>query len=73
VKILKIVEHIHERIAKKRENFVQKVGLNLVKTYDLITFEYLNVRWMIKNHYLAKHIAGESWSKLIAITTCKAE
>jgi putative transposase len=35
---LKIVEHIHERIFNKREYFVQKVSLNLVRTYDLIPF-----------------------------------
>jgi len=40
----KIVEHINEGISNKREDFVQKVSLNLVRTYDLITFEDLNVK-----------------------------
>jgi putative transposase len=43
-KALKIVEHINARISNKREDFVQKVSLNLVRTYDLITFEDLNVK-----------------------------
>jgi putative transposase len=72
-KALKIVEHIHERISNKREDFVQKVSLNLVRTYDLITFEDLNVKGIIKNHCLAKNIADASWSKLITITTYKAK
>jgi putative transposase len=73
VKTLQIVEHIHERIANKRENFVQKISLNLLKAYDLITFEDLDVKGMTKNHCLANDIAGESWSKLITITTYKTE
>jgi putative transposase len=72
-KALKIVEHIHAKISNKREDFVQKVSLNLVRAYDLITFEDLNIRGMIKNHCLAKHIADVAWSKLISITTYKAE
>jgi len=70
---LKIVQHIHERISNKREDFIQKISLNLVKDYDVISFEDLNVKGMIKNHNLAKHIADVAWSKLITITTYKAE
>ncbi len=71
-KALKIVEHIHEKISNKREDFVQKVSPNLVRAYDLITFEDLNIKGMIKNHCLAKHIADVAWSKLITVTTYKA-
>lgn len=70
---LKVVEHIHERVSNKREDFVQKVSLSLVRAYDLITFEDLNVKVMTKNHCLAKHIADAAWSKLITTTTYKAE
>jgi putative transposase len=55
-----MVEHIHERISNKREDFVQKVNLNLAKTSDLMTFEDLNVKGMTKNHCLAKNIADAS-------------
>jgi putative transposase len=72
-KALKAVQHVHERIANKREDFVQKVSLDLVRAYDLITFEDLNIRGMIKNHCLAKHIADAAWSKLITLTSYKAE
>jgi len=44
---LKIVEHIHEIISNKCEYFVQKASFNLVRTYDLITFEDLNVKGII--------------------------
>lgn len=72
-KALKIVQHLHERISNKREDFIQKISLDLVKNYDLITFEDMNVKNMVQNHNLAKHIADVAWSKLITITTYKAE
>ena len=55
-----IVENLHERISNKREDFVQKVSLNLVRTFDLMISEDLNVKGMTKNHCLAKNIADAS-------------
>ena len=70
---LKLVHRVHERITNKRDDFVQKVSSDLVKTYDLIVFEYLNIKGMVKNHCLAKHITDAAWNKLIAATSYKAE
>ncbi|MDD3042966.1 MAG: transposase [Methanosarcinaceae archaeon] len=61
-KALKAVQRVHERIVNKREDFVQKVSLDLVRAYDLIAFEDLNIKNMIKNHCLAKHIADVAWN-----------
>jgi len=65
--------YVHERITNKRGDFVQKVSSDLVKTYDLIVFEDLNIKGMVKNHCLAKHITDAAWNKLIAATSYKAE
>jgi putative transposase len=43
------------------------------KEDDLIAFEDLNIRGMVKNHCLAKHIADAAWNKLITATSYKAE
>jgi putative transposase len=72
-KALKVVHRVHERITNKRDDFVQKVSSDLVITYDLIVFEDLNIKGMVKNHCLAKHIADAAWNKLIAATSYKAE
>jgi len=70
---LKVVHRVHERIANKREDFVQKLSLSLVKSYDLIVFEDLYIKIMVKNHCLAKHIADAAWNKLVITTSYKAE
>lgn len=72
-KALKAVQRVYERISNKREDFIQKVSLNLVKNYDLIIFEDLNIKDMIKNHKLSKHIADAAWNKLVITTSYKAE
>jgi putative transposase len=70
---LKVVHRVHERITNKRDDFVQKLSLKLVESYDVIAFEDLNIRGMVKNHCLAKHIADAAWNKLIITTSYKAE
>ncbi len=72
-KALKVVHRVHERITRKRDDFVKKLSLKLVKSYDLIAFEDLNIKGMVKNHCLAKHIADAAWNKLITTTSYKAE
>lgn len=47
-KALKAVQRVHEKIANKRDDFVQKMSLGLIRTYDLITFEDLNVKGVTK-------------------------
>ena len=68
-----MVHKVHERIANKRDDFVQKLSLKLVKAYDLIAFEDLNIKGLVKNHCLAKHIADAAWNKLVTTTSYKAE
>lgn len=72
-KRLKVVQHIHERIANKRKDFIHKVSRFLVNKYDVIVFEDLTIKNMLKNHCLAKAIADVSWGTLVNITTSKAE
>jgi len=72
-KVLNVVHRVHERITNKRNDFTQKVSSDLVKTYDLIVFEDLNIKGMIKNHCLSNHISDVAWNKLITTTSYKAE
>ena len=63
----------HKKVKDQREDFAHKLSNRLVQNNDLIVFEDLNIRNMVKNHYLAKSIADASWNTLIQYTTYKAE
>ena len=67
------VAKVHRRIRRQRTDFLHKLSTNLVKNYGVIVFEDLNIRGMLKNHCLAKHISDASWNQLISLTQNKAE
>lgn len=51
----------HEYIANCRKDYLHKISLFLVKNYDIICTETLQVKNMVKNHKLAKAINNVSW------------
>ena len=67
------VAKIHEKIASCRLDTLHKVSHQLVKENDLIVCEDLNVKGMIKNHKLSKHIADTSWSNFVTLLQYKCD
>ena len=67
------VAKVHRRIRRQRSDFLHKLSTNFVNNYGIITFEDLNIKGMLKNHCLAKHISDASWNQLISLTQNKAE
>ena len=67
------VTKIHRKIERQRDDFSHKLSRNLVEHHDLVVFEDLNIKNMVKNHHLAKSIGDASWNRIVQYTMYKAE
>ena len=67
------VAKIQERIANSRNDNIHKVSLDLIRKYDVICIEDLNVKGMVRNHRLAKHIQDCAWGTFVSYLQYKAD
>ncbi|NEN88531.1 MAG: IS200/IS605 family element transposase accessory protein TnpB [Okeania sp. SIO3H1] len=69
---LKIAK-LHAKIKDIRTDFLYKLSTDLVKKYDTIVLEDLNVSGMVKNPKLAKAISDLGWRQFRTLTEAKCE
>ncbi len=67
------VARVHRKIRNQRKDFAHKTSRMLITRFDLIGFENLNTRGMVRNHHLAKSISDAGWGQLQNFTAYKAE
>ena len=67
------VARLHEKVANQRRDFHHKLSSTLVGEYGAIYLEDLNVRGMVRNRRLAKHISDAGWSQFATQLAYKGE
>ncbi|HAG85774.1 MAG TPA: transposase, partial [Cyanobacteria bacterium UBA12227] len=50
----------HLKVNRQREEFVKRVALRLIQFLDLVAYENLNVKGLVRNRHLAKSISDSA-------------
>lgn len=67
------VAKCYRNISNQRNDFLHKLSTHLVRNYDVICLEDLNVKGMEQNHHLARAIQGAAWSEFVRQLEYKSE
>ncbi len=71
-KAVKLLAKAHQKVRRQRQDFQHKTALHLVRHYDTIYHEDLQVTNMVRNPHLAKSIGDAGWSGFLTIFAFKA-
>ena len=71
-KAICLLAKAHLKVKRQRQDFHHKVARQLMRTYDVIYLEDLQVANMVRNHRLAKSVSDAGWAAFRTILACKA-
>jgi putative transposase len=71
-KAVRVLAKAHQTVRRQRTDYHHKTALTLVRQYDTIYHEDLQVRNMVQNHHLAKSISDAGWGAFLSILSFKA-
>jgi len=60
------------KVANQRQDFLHKLSHEITQKYKTISIEKLNIKGMVRNHCLAKHIHDAGWGMFAQFFTYKA-
>ena len=72
-KLKKKIAKVHEKIKNIRKDFLHKLSTRLTKENQLLVIEDLNVKGMLKNSKLAKHISDCAWNMFTTMLEYKGK
>lgn len=64
-KAQKKLSKLHLKVKRQREDFARKAANALVQSSDMIAYEKLSIRNMVKNRHLSKSISDASWGAFL--------
>lgn len=67
------VARLHARVADARADHLNKVTTDLIRRFDVISIEDLNVRGMVKNHNLARALSDAAFGEFLSMLRYKCE
>lgn len=60
------ISKLHKANDNKREDYLHKISRDIVKDYDFVGLETLDIRWMASNPKFKKNIYNQGWYSLVS-------